>query len=163
MKILPADKAYLLAIPSGRILGIDYGEKRIGLAVSDPLQFSAFSLKTLRNEGIRSVAEKLQAIIAEQNIRAIVIGKPIQMSGEAGEMCRKAEQFANQLASVLVDMPIFLWDERWTTLSAERLLRETGRSPSQEKEQVDQIAAAYLLQSFLQRLDVVKRTADQQT
>ena len=141
-------------IEPGRILGIDYGRKRIGLAQSDPFQMMASTLKTLPNSKLGAV-DNIASIVRENTISALVIGKPLHMSGDEGEMVKEVNDFAEKLENI-IDKPIFLWDERWTTLSAEKLLIETGQSPSKSRDKIDQLAAAYLLQSFLDRMTFLK-------
>lgn len=149
----------LRTIELGRILGIDYGRKRIGLAVSDPMQMVASTLKTVAN---RSKVDKVAAYIAgtarEQHVSAIVAGLPLHMTGEQSDMAKEVDQFLD-LLDAEVSAPIFMWDERWTTTSAEKLLIETGKSPSRSRDKIDQVAAAYLLQNFLDRLAFLKKTA----
>lgn len=146
----------LRTIHEGRILGIDYGRKRIGLALSDPMQMMASTLKTVTN---RSKIDKVAAYIAhtarEHEAVAIVVGLPLHMTGEESEMAKEVNSFIDQL-EIEITTPIFLWDERWTTTSAEKLLIETGRSPSRNRDKIDQVAAAYLLQNFLDRLSSLK-------
>ncbi|MBN1480518.1 Holliday junction resolvase RuvX [candidate division KSB1 bacterium] len=143
-------------IQAGRILGIDYGRKRIGLAISDPSQTLAARLKTILNDIRERVIDEIKTIAAEKAITAIVIGQPLHMSGETGEMAKDIEEFIQQVEQK-IDVPIYMWDERLTTVSAEKLLIETGRSPSKSRREIDQLAAAFLLQNFLDRLANVKK------
>ena len=152
---LETDPKNLKKIGPGRILGIDYGRKRIGLAMSDPSQMMASTLKTVSDVNRDRVIEEISVTIEEHNISAIVLGKPLHMSGEKGEMVQEVENFANELGNSM-NIPIFLWDERWTTARAERLLIETGHSPSKSRDKIDQLSAAYLLQNFLDRLAFIK-------
>ena len=152
------DPESLRAIGTGRILGIDYGRKRIGLALSDPSQILASTLETLKNLNRDAQIENIIGIAKEKNVSAIVVGKPLHMNGAIGEMATEVTGFVHALAEK-IDTPIFMWDERWTTTRAERLLLETGRSPSKSRNKIDQLAAAYLLQSFLDRI-VYLRTTD---
>ncbi len=151
--------ASLRLIGEGRILGIDYGRKRIGLALSDPMQMVASTLKTVTN---RSKIDKVAGYIAntarEQDVVAIVVGLPLHMTGELSDMAIEVNGFIDFLESE-ISTPIFMWDERWTTTSAEKLYIETGRSPSRSRDKIDQVAAAYLLQNFLDRLSSLKNTA----
>ncbi len=145
-------------ISPGRILGIDFGMKRIGLAMSDPLQMLASTFKTLLNKHIHKVVDEICEIVGQNQMKAIVVGQPLHMSGDAGQMADKVREFVEKLESRL-HIPIFLWDERWTTVSAEKLLIETGMSPSRNRDKIDQLAAAYLLQGFLDRLTYLKRSS----
>ena len=153
--IKTTDPDSLQAINSGRILGIDYGRKRIGLAMSDPFQIMASTLDTIPNANHNLATENIALIVKEQNISAIVVGKPLHMSGDEGKMMQEVKVFVNSLEN-RISIPIFLWDERWTTIRAEKLLIETGRSPSHSRNKIDQLAAAFLLQSFLDRIAFLK-------
>jgi len=146
----------LMAIESGRILGIDFGSKRIGLAMSDPFQLVASTLKTLVNKNMSEVAQNILEITRQYQIKAVVIGQPLHMSGDKGDMADKVHQFA-QILDKVISIPIFYWDERWTTKSAEKLLIETGKSPSKNRKKIDQLAAAFMLQGFLDRISYLKR------
>ena len=152
------DPETILAISTGRILGIDYGKKRIGLALSDPFQMLAATLKTVLNKNTQNVILEIEQIVKENNVKAIVAGHPLHMTGDESTMAVEVVEFMQKLDERM-NRPIFLWDERWTTVSAEKLLVETGKSPSQNRHKIDQIAAAYLLQSFLDRMSFLKRNA----
>lgn len=146
----------ILSISTGRILGIDYGTKRIGLALSDPFQMLAATLKTVLNKDAAGAISEIEKLIKENNVQAIIAGHPLHMTGDESEMAAHVIKFLQKLDD-RINMPIFMWDERWTTVSAEKLLIETGRSPSQSRHKIDQLAAAYLLQSFLDRMSYLKR------
>ena len=156
--IVSNDRENILSIETGRILGIDFGLKRIGLAISDPFQIVASTLKTLTNNNTSSVITELCEIVNANDVKAVVIGQPLHMTGDAGEMVGKVKDFMQKLDSS-TGTCIFLWDERWTTVSAEKLLIETGRSPSKNRNRIDQLAAAFLLQGFLDRISFLKRPA----
>jgi putative holliday junction resolvase len=156
--IVENDRENILAIGTGRILSIDFGLKRIGLAMCDPFQIVASTLKTLANNNLNSVVAELCEIIKDNAVKAVVVGHPLHMTGDAGEMVEKVKGFMLQLDAA-VDTKIFLWDERWTTVSAEKLLIETGKSPSKNRKKIDQLAAAFLLQGFLDRISYLKRVA----
>jgi putative Holliday junction resolvase len=143
-------------VKTGRILGIDYGRKRIGLAISDPFQMLASTFKTVPNAAPGNTVLEIAASLAEFSVSAIVLGLPMHMSGEKSDMAKEIDAFAAELEAK-IDAPIFLWDERWTTQSAEKLLIETGRSPSKSRQHIDQVAAAFLLQNFLDRLAFAKK------
>ncbi len=150
--------ASLHQVGMGRILGIDYGRKRIGLAVSDPMQMVAATLKTVTNRSkIDNVAAYISDTAREQHAVAIIVGLPLHMTGEESEMVNDVNTFIDLLESK-TSTPIFMWDERWTTTSAEKLLIQTGKSPSRSRDKIDQLAAAYLLQNFLDRLSFLKKT-----
>jgi len=153
------DVENLEALPEGRILGIDYGSKRIGLAMSDPSQFLASTLETLPND--KQTMHRLKMLIEEHAVQLVVVGKPLHMNGTAGESAEKAAKLAEKVSQIS-RVPVVMWDERWTTKSAENLYRQTGRSASRQRNKIDQVAAAYLLQSFLDRLCGLKQQRKQQ-
>ena len=132
----------------GRILGIDYGKKRIGLAVSDPMRKIAQGIPTLANRSLAQVFSDLENIISDHEISQIVIGLPITMKAEVG----KAAQVTNKFITALKDrfeLPTMVWDERLTSVLARRTMKELGKSPSKNKNKVDEIAAILILQSYL--------------
>jgi len=137
-------------IAFGRILGIDYGRKRIGLALSDPTQLLAVTLDTIENKRQTFVVDQIKSTLKEYKVVAIVFGKPLHMSGDESALLEDIGKLTKALSET--GLPIYLWDERWTTVSAENLLKETGRSPSKNRNKIDQIAAAFMLQNFLDRL-----------
>ncbi|MBV9075458.1 MAG: Holliday junction resolvase RuvX [Acidobacteria bacterium] len=133
---------------SGRILGLDVGARRIGVAVSDPLGLTAQGLETIQRRNRRYDSGELQKVVSAHEIREIVVGNPLRMSGESGTQAEKMEAFAAQLRQTFA-MPVHLWDERLTTAEAHRLLDETGIRDSRRKEVIDKMAAVLILQSFL--------------
>ena len=130
-----------------RILAIDYGRKRIGLAISDPLGVMAHSMDTLHRRSLRKDVAQLHGIIRDQDVQLLVVGNPLHLSGEASEMSAEAEAFALRL-SELARVPYRMWDERMTSREAGHLLRETGRAPQRDGG-VDRLAAQIILDSFL--------------
>jgi putative Holliday junction resolvase len=130
-----------------RILAIDYGRKRIGLAVSDPLGIMAHPLETLIRQSPRKDIEALAAIAAEKEAALLLVGNPIHLSGEPSEMSSEATAFAGRL-SERCGIPFLMWDERLTSREAGHLLRETGRT-AQRDGSVDQVAAQILLNHYL--------------
>jgi putative holliday junction resolvase len=134
---------------SGRILGIDYGSRRMGLAVSDPLGITAQGLETLERRNKRSDFARLERLVREYEITEIVIGNPLRMSGEEGRQSEKVAIFADELRRRF-DVPVHLWDERLTSAEANRLLREMELSIEKRAQIVDRMAATLILQSFLQ-------------
>ena len=132
----------------GRILGIDYGKKRIGLAVSDPMRKIAQGLPTLTNSNLAQVFTDLENIISEHEIKKIVIGLPITMKAEVGRAAQVTNKFVTALKSRF-ELPTVVWDERLTSVLAKRTMKEYGKSPSKNKSKVDEIAAILILQSYL--------------
>jgi putative holliday junction resolvase len=130
------------------ILGIDFGRVRIGLAISDELRLLAHPLETLRanKDAINRIAE----IIRERKIDKIVVGVPRHMSGDIGDSAKEALEFVNKLRAE-GSCPIETWDERLTTVAAERALRGAGKKTRKTRHLVDQVAAQMILQSYLDR------------
>ncbi|HNW60650.1 MAG TPA: Holliday junction resolvase RuvX [bacterium] len=150
------DAIPLQHLPLGRLLGIDYGEKRIGVAVSDPLQTIASPLVTLFRRGPSLPIDEIITLVQEQAAVALIVGLPLHMDGRPGEKAEAALAYARSLAAAAT-VPVFTLDERWTTTSAHKSLIERGRHPSKERDRVDQIAAAFLVQAFLDRLAFCRR------
>ena len=130
------------------ILGIDLGRARIGLAISDELRLLAHPLETL--PGNKDTAKKIAEIIRERKIDKIVVGVPRHMSGEIGEAAKEALEFANKLRAQ-VPCPVETWDERLTTVAAERALRGAGKKSRKTRNIIDQVAAQMILQGYLDR------------
>ncbi len=132
-----------------RILGIDYGDKNIGLAVSDALRITAQGLGLYRKQGKKQDLVYFQSLVKEHNISQIVIGMPLRMDGTEGSRGEKTKQFAQWL-EVSLGLPIHFWDERLTTRDAFRILREQKASPQKKKAKKDQIAATLILAGWLE-------------
>lgn len=130
------------------ILGIDFGRARIGLAISDELRLLAHPLETL--PGNKDTAKRIVEIIRERKIDKIVVGVPRHMSGEIGESAKEALEFANKLRAQ-VPCPVETWDERLTTVAAERALRGAGKKARKTRNIIDQVAAQMILQGYLDR------------
>jgi len=132
-----------------RLLGLDFGTKTIGLAVSDPLGITAQGLPTLRRKNKRMDLEALSTVIGEYGVVEIVIGLPLRMSGAEGTMAEKVHEFVAVLRKRF-ELPIHLWDERLTSAEANRVLRSSEMSIKRRGEVVDQLAAVLILQSFME-------------
>lgn len=131
----------------GRVLGLDLGGARIGVAISDPDRRVAVPLGTIRTgppEDVRAVA----ALVREHGVSEVVVGHPVSLSGAAGEAAHHAERFAEALRSVL-EVPVVLHDERLSTVEAERHLARAGVRGRARRERVDETAATVILQSYL--------------
>ncbi len=142
-------------LPSGRILSVDYGQKRIGLAMSDPFQILSSPLCTLKNSSVQKSIHDILDIVKKHEIIAIVIGLPVNMNGTIGNIARDVQEYMDIMA-LKTHVPVFSWDERWTTVSAEKSLIAKNKSPSKNRDQIDQIASAFLLQAFLDRLNHIR-------
>jgi putative Holliday junction resolvase len=132
-----------------RILALDLGARRIGLAVSDPLGLTAQGLETLQRRNKAADLAHLERLIRDYDVGELVLGHPLRLSGEAGAQSEKAAAFAEQLRARF-RLPVHLWDERLTSAQANRLLRETGMSIRRRAQAVDRMAAVLILQAFLQ-------------
>lgn len=133
-----------------KLLGIDYGEKRIGLALSDELGSFAHEYSVLIDLTNEGVLEYLRKLIAEENIEKIVIGLPLNMSGEETYKAQDVREFAGMLENHL-DREVIFEDERWTTKMVDKTLREMKISQKEARERKDMLAAKYILQSYLDR------------
>ena len=137
--------------PFGALMGLDLGTKTIGVAVSDGLQSVATPLETVKRKKFTLDAARLTAIVADRRIGAIILGLPRNMDGSEGPRCQSTRAFARNLAP-LVDIPIGFWDERLSTVAAERALLEADTSRKRRAEVIDHVAASYILQGVLDRL-----------
>ena len=147
------DVTALAALP-GPLMGLDLGTKTIGVAVSDGLRISATALETVRRSKFSADAARLEEIIAGRGIAAIVLGFPRNMDGSEGPRCQSTRAFARNLAARIAQ-PIAFWDERLTTVAAERALLAADSSRKRRREVIDKVAAAYILQGALDRLAVL--------
>lgn len=145
-----ADLARALA-PGAALAGLDYGEKTIGVAVSDTRRQVATPLETIRRRKFTQDAEALAAIVARRQIGGLVLGLPRNMDGSEGPRCQSTRAFARNLQRSL-GLPIGLWDERLSTVAAERALIEADASRARRAEVIDHVAAAYILQGALDRM-----------
>ena len=132
----------------GRVLALDVGLRRIGLAVSDALGITAQGLPTLQRRNKRSDLAALREVVEKHEIAEVVVGHPLHMSGKEGKQAEKVVAFANDLREHL-GISVHLWDERLTSAQANRVLRETEMSIRRRGEVVDQMAAVLILQAWL--------------
>jgi putative Holliday junction resolvase len=133
----------------GRCLALDLGERRIGLALSDALGFTAQPLPPFVRVGPRKDLEALAAIVARHDVGRVVVGLPLLLSGEAGEAARGAREFAERLRARLPGVEVELWDERLSTAEAERAMIEGGARRRERQRSIDSVAAALILQGYL--------------
>lgn len=133
---------------TGRILALDLGKKRIGLALSDELGITAQGLDTLEREGRRDDIEVLRRLASEKNVKLILMGDPLHMSGERSRQGDYTREFAKEL-EYKTGLPIRFWDERWSSREAERTLRGSGIANDKRKPAIDKLSAVILLQSYL--------------
>jgi putative Holliday junction resolvase len=140
-------------MPPPRYLGLDFGARRIGVAVSDGLGLTAQPVLTLeRKRNPRDDLRSLARLARKYEVSGIVVGRPLHLSGDASPRSIKTEKFAEELGE-LSGLPIHLWDERLTTREAHRILYEAGHERQSHRKVVDQVAAVLILQSFLDDTD----------
>ena len=132
----------------GRILAIDFGARKVGLAVSDELGLTAQGLPTYYRSNKRADFDHLRRVIRQYGVREIVLGHPLRMSGDVGIQAEKVQAFAEELRAKF-KLPVHLFDERLTSVEANRVLRETAMSIQRRAEIVDQLAAVLILQSYM--------------
>lgn len=130
-----------------RWLGIDLGEARIGLAISDQLGALAHPLQTLAHSA--HVLDEICAVVTAEGVGGVVLGLPKNMDGSLGPAAAKAKAFADQLRAKLPALQVVLWDERLTTVEAQRALHAAGRNAKRSRKVIDQVAAQILLQNYL--------------
>lgn len=133
-----------------RILGIDYGSVKIGLALSDPLKMISKPFQVIRNKGEETIKE-IEEIIKQKDVEKIVLGLPLDKDGSDSAKTEEVRKFAHVL-SLKFTIPIILWDERYTTCDANSFLKEIGIDYKKSKEVVDKIAASIILKDYLESL-----------
>lgn len=131
-----------------RVLALDHGTKRIGLAISDEMGMIAQPLDFFDAEPLDALLAKLKDLVTVKQVREILVGVPRNMNGTYGPAAEKAREFAHRLRET-IGIPVKTWDERLTSVQANRALIESGMRREKRKEKVDQTAAAILLQSYL--------------
>lgn len=134
-----------------RILGLDVGQKTVGVAISDPLGFTAQGITTIRRTKKSEDIEAVKRICDEYSVETIVIGLPKNMDGSIGFAGEKIKEFS-ELLKEAVDLEIVFWDERLTTVAAHRAMLEADLSRGKRKRIVDKVAATYILQGYLDRI-----------
>ena len=136
----------------GRLLGLDYGDKTIGVAISDTLNITAQSLEVIKRpneESIKKSVARLKEIIIEYEVCKIILGYPKNMDNTVGLRAEKTTEFKERLHRNFKSMSIILWDERLSTIAVERGLYDEKLNRQKRKEVVDKLAAAYILQGYL--------------
>ncbi|MBF9033667.1 Holliday junction resolvase RuvX [Rhodobacterales bacterium HKCCE2091] len=148
--------------PMAALAGLDPGTKTIGVAVSDRMRSVATPLLTIRRKKFTADAEALAKIVTDREIGGLVIGLARNMDGSEGPRAQSARALARNLARLpaFERLPILLWDERMSTIAAERALLEADTSRKRREEVIDHVAAAYILQGALDRLAVLARQGD---
>lgn len=141
--------------PMQAIAGLDLGEKTIGVAVSDSFRTVATPLETVRRKKFGVDAARLLEIAAKRGLGGFVLGLPLNMDGSEGPRCQSTRAFARNLTR-LTELPIGFWDERLSTVAAERALLEADTSRARRAEVIDHVAAGFILQGVLDRLGYLK-------
>ncbi|NPA15368.1 MAG: Holliday junction resolvase RuvX [Deferribacteres bacterium] len=131
-----------------RVLAIDYGRSKVGLAVSDPTGTISQPLSVVP---AGRALEEVGRLVKELGVGLIVIGLPVNMNGTEGKMASEVREFADRLKGVVGDIDIVFWDERLTSFEAEELLKQAGLNWKKSKKKVDKIAASLILKSFLEK------------
>lgn len=138
-----------------RYIGLDVGDRTIGVAVSDPLNFTAQGITTLRRKSIEKDMENLKELCSSYEIQEIIVGLPKNMNGTIGPQAEKAMDFGRVVEEAF-GLPVVFWDERLTTMAANRAMLEADMSRKKRKGLVDKIAATYILQGYLDKLSSTK-------
>lgn len=142
-----------------RVIGLDYGTKTVGVAVSDALGITAQGIETInRKESnkLRQTLARIEEIIVEYEVDTIVVGLPKNMNNTIGERAEDCQEFADKLER-RTGLPVIMWDERLTTVAADRALQETGVRRENRKAVIDQIAAVFILQGYLDYVAMQKQ------
>ncbi|MEZ5754347.1 MAG: Holliday junction resolvase RuvX [Paracoccaceae bacterium] len=137
--------------PNRAICGLDLGDKTIGVAISDLRRMVATPAETIRRVKFTEDATRLLALLTAREVRGIILGLPLNMDGSTGPRVQATQAFARNLTR-LTDLPIAFWDERLSTVAAERALLEADTSRKRRKEVIDAVAAGYILQGALDRM-----------
>ena len=145
-----ADQAGALG-DKGALLGLDIGEKTIGVAVCDPARMVATPVETIRRKKFTPDAERLATLAGERNVTGLIIGLPLNMDGSEGPSAQRARAFARNLPRIL-DLPVAFWDERMSTAAMERELIALDTSRAKRADKIDEMAATYILQGAIDRL-----------
>ncbi len=142
-----------------RVLALDYGERRIGVAISDPLGLWARPLAVIERRSREHDYRAIGELVEEHEATLVIVGHPLELHGEVGPQARRVERYAAGLAERL-SVPLVLWDERLSTAAAESALREAGESSRQYRGRLDAVAAAVILQSYLDAVEERERSVD---
>lgn len=141
-----------------RIMGLDFGSKTVGVAISDPLFITAQGIEIIRRKEenkLRQTLARIEALIVEYEVSEIVLGLPKNMNATEGERVEKTKEFADRL-SRRTGLPVSFWDERLTTVAADKAMMEAGIRRENRKEHVDKLAAVFILQGYLDERAMMK-------
>jgi putative Holliday junction resolvase len=142
-----------------KILGLDVGEKRIGIAISDELGWTAQGLKVLNRTGMEDDLGELKELVATAGVSEVVVGLPKNMDGSLGEGAQRVLSFVEKMEEFL-SIPVILWDERWSTAEATRLLIKADLSREKRRKVLDKVAAVLILQGYLDSLSQNEKERD---
>lgn len=147
-----------------RILGLDYGSRTVGVAVSDPLGLTAQAVETIwrkQENKLRRTLARIEELIEEYQAEQIVLGYPKNMNNTVGERAEKSLEF-KEILEKRTGLPVFMWDERLTTVEANRTLMEAGVRRENRKQYMDELAAVFILQGYLDSLSMEREAIDKE-
>ena len=145
-----------------RIMGLDFGSKTVGVAVSDPLGSTAQGVEIIRRKSqskLRQTLARIEELVEEYDVNELVLGFPKNMNGTEGERCERTKEF-KELLEKRTGLPVALWDERLTTVAADRSMLEKGMGRYERKEYVDEIAAVFILQGYMDAKKMAAATTE---
>ena len=145
-----------------RVMGLDYGAKTVGVAISDPSGLIAGSIETIERKEenkLRKTLQRIEALVLEYKVEQIVVGLPKHMNNDIGERAMKSLEFKEMLTR-RTGLPVFMWDERGSTIEANRVLMESKVRRENRKEHVDKIAASFILQGYLDAQDFLRKSKE---
>ena len=146
---MSSDSSHIVGKPNRRVLGLDVGERRIGVAISGESRILATPFTTIKRVRRNQYLASISNIIRQEGADLIVVGLPLLLDGTIGLQARRTLDFCENLREAVAPLPVETWDERYSSAEAERLLIEMGIKPSKQKGRVDAIAAAIVLQAYL--------------
>ncbi len=135
-----------------RLMSLDVGDRRIGVALSDPQRIVARGLRVIHRRSHQADLELISSLVREHEVEKVVVGFPLHSDGTAGEQASKVESYAEELRQVL-EVPVVLWDEGYSTVRAREAMIEAGRKKRERRERIDAVAAAAILQDYLDALE----------
>lgn len=144
-----------------KIMAVDYGDTRTGLAVCDRTEFLASPIGVIQERNFYFTIQKVANAVKEYGVQMVVVGYPVNMNGTVGPRAEKCAQFA-ELLKTKVEVPVELWDERATTLEAQNYLTETGTYGKKRKEVIDEVAATIILESYMTYRHNMQKQAEKQ-
>ncbi len=131
-----------------RILALDYGRRRVGIAYSDPLGLTAQPSGVLDGRNLDLLIKEICGLIAEMHVEKVIVGYPLNMNGQRGQSASRVSRFADRLFSE-TEIPVELWDERLTSVQAQKIIHQMGKKTGQNKDKIDTLSAVLILQNYL--------------